>query len=126
MSAVSFASGQPIRSASKYRLNGSQNVIINRSQNPKRSHSEDEEKSTVYIRKRSKSNNKQDSLNSEEDDENAEIEMPLLKKQKQKEQLIEPIEKVMDPELDVDVVRERLSKSSGYIPDPSYNISSFK
>ena len=122
MSAVLPTSGQPIRSTTEYPLNGSQNVIIYRSQNSKRSYLEDEEKNTVYIRKGSKSNIKPDSLNSEEDDENAEIEIPLLKRQKQKEQLAEPVKKSTDPELDVGVIRERLSKSSGYISDPSYSM----
>lgn len=122
MSTVSSGLKQPLDSASAYPLNESQNVIINRNQRLKRSHSEEEEKNVVYVRKGSTSNKRPDLRNFEEDDENVEIEIPLLKKQKG--QPIDPIKKDKNVEFDVGLIRDRLNKSSGYVPDPSYPISS--
>lgn len=122
MSTVSSGLKKPLDSASAYPLNESQNVIINRNQRLKRSHSEEEEKNVVYVRKGSTSNKRPDLRNFEEDDENVEIEIPLLKKQKG--QPIDPVKKDTNVECDVGLIRDRLNKSSGYVPDPSYPISS--
>ena len=118
-SLFSVSRKEDIPSSFKSPLNGSQNVDISKNRNRKRPYCDGDKESAIYVRKGSINDKKSSSLSSDEDDENTEIEIPLLKQQKKSVTSKELVANKTTSDSNVHVIRDRLNKSSGYVSNPS-------